>query len=618
MGQKVSILTNKTSKTYYVRLEFESALKMELIDRKGLSEEERNRLLEYFKCTEEYDELVFNVKLECAERDREGWSDLEKCIRKYNENLPTQSDWRKYDASTDRLLKCSREECEELNRYFENDILKIIESDIEPSRQSSDSLKSIIKEDIAKEEIKNSDFILYRCECGKYSILKKVAAPICNRCKAKLNDIVLRGSLEECTDEFNRLTSSQIKDESEDEVFILYGRRYHSSIREDVIRLHKVMFDNFAVNETFKEDERTLSITFTPKFKFFIDKSPFKKEIEGFGYDYLTDNLESSFLLYLAKFEELLPSKPIGVHPVIPYKGRRLETIKEYLEVFLEDQSIYHFYKENYFYTNFFKAEKRYKANEYFSSLFYSELKKFAFYKEPDLVVLPDNLLKLLIVEENKDKQSLYRNFIADYLSNFFLYPGNETSFSITDFDAMNVTSFSDYDALSYFDYLLSGKKVFKYRSIAIGLSYLEPQKYQEQVFETLRDIYVYSSGDSQKEYEDFLKAVSSEAIKQVLGNEGKELYQTILEVKDSGDPSILNMYLSICPKIDLKNMEFNLSGNRGTLVDITKSVSMFGSEVIKNFVTSRDIEKILSKADDHYKEFKNESKEEFISFLNL
>ena len=96
MGQKVSILTNKTSKTYYVRLEFESVLKMELIDRKGLSEEERNRLLEYFKCTEEYDELVYNVKLECAERDREGWSDLEKCIRKYNENLPTQSDWRKY------------------------------------------------------------------------------------------------------------------------------------------------------------------------------------------------------------------------------------------------------------------------------------------------------------------------------------------------------------------------------------------------------------------------------------------------------------------------------------------------------------------------------------------
>ena len=104
--KSVSILYNKTTRSYFVRIEFDNPLKIQLIDKVGLNEDEQTRLLDFYKDLPdpEHKYLLADLKLKRKSDDEYGWSELNDFIRKYNDSLEPFVDWRKYASLEDKTL----------------------------------------------------------------------------------------------------------------------------------------------------------------------------------------------------------------------------------------------------------------------------------------------------------------------------------------------------------------------------------------------------------------------------------------------------------------------------------------------------------------------------------
>ena len=616
-AKRIAIYFNTFKQSYCVRIEYENDNLIILQNRVGLSEYDKKRLLEYFKDHYSYKDLLGSIDIKDSHDDEIGWDILTRCIDSFNSNLPLRIEWRIYNASNDSL-NSDKEIDAELNKNYANDVLMFI-SELQKEEFSLDMIKRLIKEDIAKKANKKKGFALYKCDkCGEYSIIKDKDKIVCQVCKKELYEPVFTGSHDECVAEKNRLTDNKKSSKSEDEVYILFDKKYHSSNPEDVVRLHQALFDNYLPDYVFIEDGL---ISYNPKFVSFINKTVYKNIIANFDSTLFTDEVESTFLKYLLYFKKECGSH-LDVYPVISYRGDKLKTPKQYFSLLLSDKSLVKYFFEDFYYESFFKVNPDFRnKNRTLSALIYLETKKFAYYDShyEKIVVLSDNLFNVLTELKDENELKEYRKFITDYLLYFHDYPGLEEQFKFTDLDAMQAISFSDYDAISYFDYLLNGKIVYRYKGIKIILDYKEPKEYHRHLFETLKDIYLYESRAIDTIYSNFLEAVSSPVFKLIFNETNKELFEKIEKVRTSGDNSILTMYLELCPELDPQKVEFNLANYKGTLIAISRLVTAyFKVDETRQFVSSFEIEKIMKKMVNNYDEFKESSRRDFNKLLDF
>ena len=620
-ANKIIIYFNKFEQSYFVRLEFDNPNIIYLVEGKPLKEYEKSCLRNFYPDNKDVEEVLDSYD---PNKDEDGFNGLKRYIEKYNVSLSTLVQWRKYDSLKDKIEACSEKENIKLNSQYESDVLVFV-SEVSVSDLSTEYLKAQIKLHMKSAKASEKEFAVYKChKCGRYSIIKQGDRPVCDNCSSLLNDLVFDGSYSECSRYLQNLSKkSSISSLEDDEVFIVFGRKYHSNNSEDVVRLHQALFDNFSPSSVFIKNEYE-TVSFNPKFKSFILKSEYKSILEEFSVDQFSLEIESTFLIYLFKFKEVFNLSSLKIYACVPYKGDALRSIKDYLLALLNDPALISYFEEEFYYRNFFKlgSSQRNKLRA-LSALYYKELKAFAYYDASNKVVIHfnDDLLSNLVRTSDEKEISRRKTYISEYLVYFNSFPGLEESFLISELDTTLVLSYSDYDALSYYDYVLTGKKMYRYKETSLSLNYKEPTKYQENIFNALKDIYLYSYEDMDKSFASFMDAILSPTFKLIFNETNNELYQKMISLKESGNCSILNMYLLICPEIDLKTIEFNIDSNKGTLINISKNLLLQKSpEEIKRFVALKDVSDIMKHhlGESSYKDFISASRRDFDKFMDL
>ena len=246
----------------------------------------------------------------------------------------------------------------------------------------------------------------------------------------------------------------------------------------------------------------------------------------------------------------------------------------------------------------------------------YKECGLFAYYdsKNEVLVKFPNDLLSTLTTTLNASENHRRYEYLSEYLCHFHKFKEDQPDFLLEENDVDDVYGASDYDCLTYFDYALNGKRVYRYKGLEFSLPIKDSNFFQQSVFEVIRNIYLSEKSALLKT---FIEATESVGFKTILRGTNNVLLEKLDNLKSSSEQTLLDYYLQICPKIDLKEMEFVLSGFRGTLVSVSKSlINNKNCFDINQFVSSKELDKILKHyfTSEGYDDFTHQIDKEFLA----
>ena len=517
---------------------------------------------------------------------------LETAVDKYNNNLPNESKWFRYDSKNNKLAELFGSDYEKCELKLENSIYKFI----------TDFGMNYVEEEIIariqRESCKTMYAICYCEHCDTYEIIEcnDLDSLTCKSCRNKISiDNVVRKfnnkqqAYSVYADEFQKQHSSSSKLNSERKYFKYHSRVYKLNNNELISLVNEIATNIDYEQIIVKEFDGVHLTDAFAKYLIACD-SDFENPINSFNAAVSGESLLKAFYLFLMD-ENFNRLHSLGNNLLlIEFNGEKiyLNSIDDYIDLFLEQENdedrkkLLSFFTDpqykKYFFIN--QLNKRNYSYNDLMYLIYKKTGKFVYISiKEDLktfdygTTLIDDLLTY---ENNNDIVRIVELFEQ-------LRPFEEFS-TIDRFCLYN----KSYVTLSILQQHFTRGPKFTYKTLQFSTDIKEACK---DIEKTVKNIYLKPNENS-KNLEILKELLTKENLGCYFGDKTtSSLLMSLAEVINNKDSTLLDIYLAGTEYVSFKDTIFNINDVTGTILEITTIA--LDENWINELLKNPDLEKI-------------------------